>query len=154
MADRVATASPVVAARVDVEANSWQDAIRAACSPLVDAGALEPRYAERCIAIVQEHGPYIVLAPGIALAHARPEDGVIRLALSAITLAKPVAFGHLQNDPVDVVIAFGSPDKQAHIGMVGALARRLLAGLTDALRAAPSDGAATALLEEVAHDGR
>lgn len=154
MADRVTAASPVIAARVDVAASSWQDAIRAACSPLVEAGAVEARYAEQCIAIVQEHGPYIVLAPGIALAHARPEDGVIRLALSAITLATPVAFGHEHNDPVDVVFAFGSPDKQAHIGMLAALTRRLLAGLAEALRAAPNDGAAAALLKEVANDGR
>jgi PTS system ascorbate-specific IIA component len=142
-----------VAARVGITAADWRDAIRAACRPLVASGALASSYEDRCVSIVEEQGPYIVLAPGIALAHARPEDGVRRLALGAVTLVHPVAFGHPQNDPVDVVFAFGSPDTGSHTNLLGALARRLVAGLAAELRAAPSDAAATALLQEVTNHG-
>ncbi|MEX2554999.1 MAG: PTS sugar transporter subunit IIA [Actinomycetota bacterium] len=141
-----------VAARVRVDVSGWRDGIRAACHPLVDAGAFEQRYEDRCVAIVEEQGPYIVLAPGIALAHARPEDGVRRLGLGVAVLQNPVAFGHAVNDPVDLVLAFGSPDRGSHVGLLSALAGALLAGLAGRLREAPSDAAARELLEGVIGD--
>jgi PTS system ascorbate-specific IIA component len=104
------------------------------------------------VELVHENGPYIVLAPGIALAHARPEDGAVALALCAVTLASPVAFGHPSNDPVDVVLAFASPDRNAHLGLLAALARHLASGLPEQLRAATSESAALARLEEVVDD--
>jgi PTS system ascorbate-specific IIA component len=135
-----------------VAVDDWAGAIRAACEPLVLAGCATPHYADRCVDMVREHGPYIVLAPGVALAHARPEDGATRLALSAITLSRPVPFGHPTNDPVDVVFAFASPDAGAHMGLLTALARRLAGGLIETLRHAPSDAVAAAHLQEVVDD--
>jgi ascorbate PTS system EIIA or EIIAB component len=146
------TLDVAVTARVAVDAPDWRAAIRAACRPLVDAGAFEDRYVNQCIANVVLNGPYIVLAPGIALAHARPQDGVRTLGLGVAALARPVAFGHPKNDPVDVVIAFGSPDKESHTGMLAALAKHLLAGLSDRIRGAGSAEEATALLKEVVSD--
>ena len=149
----VLTPRPAVSASVRVAASSWPAAIRAAGQGLVDQGAAEARYVERCVAQVEEVGPYIVVAPGIALAHARPEDGALALGISVAVLDRPVAFGHAANDPVDVVLAFCSPDRDSHVGLLSALARRLAAGLADRLRAAP-DGPAAAkvlLLEVIGH---
>ena len=138
------------AAQVGVAAARWEDAVRAAARLLVEGGAAEPRYADRCVALVAEHGPYIVLAPGVALAHARPEDGGRAVGLAAVVLARPVAFGHPQNDPVDVVLAFASPDKDAHVGLLADLAAALAEGrLADRLRMAASSEEATAMLSEV-----
>ncbi len=133
-----------------VGASGWRDAVRIACGPLVEQGATEPRYVDRCIAMLEEHGPYVVVAPGIALAHARPEDGVVALGLSAAVLADPVAFGHPENDPVDLVFAFGSPDAEQHVGLLAALARELISGLADRLRGAADEGDAFRLLVQVA----
>lgn len=148
------TREVTIAARTAVTARNWRAAIRAACAPLVEAHAIEPDYADRCISNVDEHGAYIVVAPGIALAHARPEDGVRELCVSAVALARPVRFGHPDNDPVRLVIAFGSPDRCAHVGLLAVLARELSTGLADRLAAACSSEAATALLREVINDAR
>ena len=149
---RGVTAGVAVAARVRVDADDAAAAIRAACAPLVAVGAVTDHYVDRCVRLIDEYGPYIVLAPGLALAHARPEDGAIQLAVSAATLATPVRFGHPTNDPVDIVIAFGSPDRDRHVEMLAALAKRLLGGLADDLRSAPTDEAATKFLQEVFDD--
>ena len=141
-----------VAARTHVVAPDWRAAIRAACHPLVEAGALEQRYEDRCLAVVEEQGPYFVIAPGIALPHARPEDGVLQLGLGVATLARPVPFGHPNNDPVDLVIAFGSPDRESHVGLLSSLARHLLDGLGDRLRGARSEAEACAFLKDVVDD--
>jgi PTS system ascorbate-specific IIA component len=132
-----------VAARHDVEAVDWQDAVRAAVAPLISLGAAEQRYVDACVASVEQHGPYIVLAPGLALAHARPEDGGLAVGVAVTRLARPVEFGHADNDPVDLVIAFASPDADAHVAALSTLARALGAGLADRLR----DAADTTALE-------
>jgi PTS system ascorbate-specific IIA component len=119
---------------------------------LVAVGAVEDRYVDAAVAAVETQGPYMVLAPGVALAHARPEDGAVALGLSVAVLAEPVSFGHPTNDPVDVVLAFGSPDRDQHVGLLAALARQLRAGLLDDLRTAAGDEDACRLLDEVMHD--
>lgn len=139
----------VLLARAHRPADDWRDAIHEACAPLLAAEAITDTYPDRCVAMVEEHGPYIVLAPGIALAHARPEDGVRRLAISAVTLEKAVSFGHDDNDPVDVVFAFGSPDADQHVGLLSSLAHHLIGGLADRLRAAEDDATTQRVLEEV-----
>ena len=49
---------------------------------------------------VEELGPYIVIIPHIAIAHARPSDNVLKNGISLITLKEPVEFGNKDNDPV------------------------------------------------------
>jgi PTS system ascorbate-specific IIA component len=149
----LAAVTTTVAARTAVAAAGWEEAVRAATRPLVEAGAVEERYADACIRMVSEHGPYMVVAPGIALAHARPEDGARELCLSVAVLSGPVDFGHPDNDPVDLVFAFGSPDADQHVELLGALAEGLGGGLPDDLRGAPGDDEATRRLREVLHDG-
>jgi mannitol operon transcriptional antiterminator len=103
----------------------WQEAVRASGSLLVRAEKVEPRYVEGMIRMVQEIGPYIVIAPGVALPHARPEDGVRETCMSLVTLNPPVAFGNKNNDPVELVVAFGSPDSKGHMEALAELARLL-----------------------------
>ncbi len=57
----------------------------------------------------------MVVDAGVALAHARPEDGVKRPCMSLVRLATPVEFGSQENDPVDLIFAFGAVDKEAHL---------------------------------------
>jgi mannitol/fructose-specific phosphotransferase system IIA component (Ntr-type) len=108
-----------------VSARDWQQAVREAGKLLVRSGAVERRYVEAMIQMVKDIGPYIVIAPGVALPHARPEDGVKRPCMSLVTLDPPVSFGNEHNDPVTLVVAFGTPDKEGHIEALTELARLL-----------------------------
>jgi mannitol/fructose-specific phosphotransferase system IIA component (Ntr-type) len=112
--------------RLQVEAADWREAVRVGGELLVKAGKCEPRYVDAMIQAVEDMGPYMVLAPGLSLAHARPEDGVLELGLSIITLKDPVEFGSKANDPVSLVISFGGVDKESHIGMLRELAQFLV----------------------------
>jgi len=116
-------AKETIALRLSV--GDWQQAVREAGRLLVNAGAVEPRYVEAMIQMVQEMGPYIVIAPGIALPHARPEDGVKKACMSLVTLSPPVNFGNKCNDPVKLVIAFGTTDNKTHIDALVELAKLL-----------------------------
>lgn len=105
-----------------VMADSWEDAVEYAGNLLSKAGKVEPAYITAMIKAIKEIGPYVVIAPGIALPHARPEDGVITPCLGVITLLRPVRFGHSQNDPVDLIFALGAADKNTHISALQQLA--------------------------------
>lgn len=100
---------------VDVEVEDWQGAIRAVGKLLVEDGAVEERFVDAMIRVAKEFGPYIVVAPGIALPHARPEDGVIQASIAIIRLRTPVDFGNDENDPVFLVIALAAVDQNQHI---------------------------------------
>jgi mannitol/fructose-specific phosphotransferase system IIA component (Ntr-type) len=108
--------------RLQVEAANWQEAVTASGRLLVHAGICEPRYIQAMIDAVEKLGPYMVLAPGIALAHARPEDGALQVGMAILTLSTPVNFGSPENDPVRLVIAFCGVDHHSHIEMLQELA--------------------------------
>ncbi|MCJ7707088.1 MAG: PTS sugar transporter subunit IIA [Anaerolineales bacterium] len=133
--------------RARVHVVSWQEAVERVGELLVGSGAVETRYIEAMKLVLNEMGPYAVIAPGIALLHARPEDGVRRPCLALMTLATPVPFGHSQNDPVDLVVALGAVDKQAHIVALQELARLLMDQPTlERIRSAQDDGALRAAI--------
>lgn len=115
-ADRVAT---------NVKVDNWEDAVRAVGRLMVDTGAVEERYIDGMIRTAKELGPYIVIAPGVALPHSRPEDGVLQPCLAFLTLDPPIDFGNADNDPVQLVIAFGTVDSQQHVDALRELANIL-----------------------------
>ena len=109
---------------VSVSAADREQAIRASGELLVSSGRVTSEYVEQMLAAVEEFGPYIVIAPGIALAHARPSEAVIETGLSLAVLAAPVEFGS-HNDPVRLVFGLAALDHESHIGVLAALAERL-----------------------------
>lgn len=127
------------AIELDVAVEDWRAAIRGAGRLLETNGIADAAYTESMVRSVEEHGPYIVLTPGFALAHARPDAGVARTGLSLVRLREPVAFGHAENDPVAIVAAFAAVDAGAH---QSALAR-LAAVLADPVRRERLDTAGT-----------
>ena len=107
---------------LDAPATDWREAIRLSGDLLVSASATTPAYTDAMIRTVEEHGPYIVITPGFALAHSRPDESVHRTAMSFVRLAEPIPFGHEANDPVTLVMALAAADASAHQAALAALA--------------------------------
>ncbi|MEK5393926.1 PTS sugar transporter subunit IIA [Margalitia sp. FSL K6-0131] len=99
----------------DVDVTSPDEAIRAAGRLLVGEGLVEENYVEAMVQSYHKNGPYFVLAPQIALPHARPEDGVKEASVSFIRLANPIVFGSATNDPVNLVFALGASSSNEHL---------------------------------------
>lgn len=111
--------------RLDESAGDWRAAITCAGRLLERQGAISGDYTRAMIASVEENGPYIVVAPGFAFAHARPSEAVHRTAMSWVRLAHPVEFGHATNDPVTLVVALSADDPKAHMRAMRDLATLL-----------------------------
>lgn len=113
------------AVELDAPAADWRAAITRAGRLLEASGSATADYTQAMIETVDNNGPYIVVAPGFAFAHARPSEAVRHTAISWVRLAEPVRFGHGTNDPVTLVVALAAGDDFAHTRAMKELARVL-----------------------------
>ncbi|MFD1020268.1 BglG family transcription antiterminator [Thalassobacillus hwangdonensis] len=103
----------------------WEEAIREASAPLLEQQSIQPKYVEAMINNVKELGPYIVIAPKIAIPHARPEAGVERLGMSFLRVKEEVHFSEKEKHRAQLIIVLAAIDNETHL--------KALAQLTDVL---------------------
>ncbi|SHK55260.1 PTS system IIA component, L-Asc family (TC 4.A.7) [Clostridium cavendishii DSM 21758] len=101
--------------RTSVKCKDWKDAICKGVKLLEDKNLVKECYKDAIFRCFDEFGPYMVIAPGIVLSHARPEDGVIEKGMSLITLDTPIEFGSELNDPVTLIFTLAAKDSNAHL---------------------------------------
>lgn len=103
----------------------WKDALLIAGRPLLSEGVISQDYIDAIIQQKEQIGPYFVIAPRIAMPHARPEQGALKLGLSVVLLGNAVNFDSEENDPVSAIFMFAAPDSNSHIEMISQLAEVL-----------------------------
>lgn len=102
---------------VDICEN-WQSAIKEAANVLLEKGEIEDSYVNAMIQSLVDHGPYIVLDDYLALAHARPEDGVNELSMSLLKISKGF---DLLGKEVKLLIVLAASDNEKHIKALSSL---------------------------------
>ena len=100
-------------------------AIQLAGELLVQSGKAKPSYVSSMLEAVERFGPYIVIAPGIALAHGKPSEDVIETGLSLLVLKQAIEFQHAQNDRAQLVFGLAATDHESHIETMAKLAEVL-----------------------------
>lgn len=94
---------------------NWRQAISLAAQPLLSRQWITQNYINRMIQNVEQHGPYIVVAPKIAIAHAKPEDGALKLGMSLLKVENEVPFSNHQKHHVQIVIVLVTVDNKSHL---------------------------------------
>lgn len=107
---------------VEETVKDWPQALELCARPLLAAGVITPDYLTAIAAQHHQLGPYYVLAPGLAMPHARPEEGATGMGLSLLKVNGGVNFGSEDFDPVRVIVMLAAPDKNSHIDMISSLA--------------------------------
>ena len=102
--------------------SDWKQAIRLSAQPLLAKETMTEAYIDAIFNSHQELGAYYVLAPGLAMPHARPEQGAIKNGLSLLHIKQGVSFDAEENDPIYVVIMLCALSGNEHINMITALA--------------------------------
>ena len=111
--------------RINQIASDWEAAVTLAGNVLLDNGIIKIQYINAMIEAVKTIGPYMVVAPGIAIAHAHPEDGAKKIGMCLVSLGNPVYFGSKNNDPVDLIFGLAAVDHDSHIESLRDLATLL-----------------------------
>ncbi|MGM9885948.1 MAG: PTS sugar transporter subunit IIA, partial [Lactococcus sp.] len=104
---------------------NWEEAINFAANPLIESKAIEPSYIDAMINRIKEFGPFVDLGMGIALPHARPEDGVNKVGMSFLRCQEPI---NLLDDPkhaIKIFIVLSAVDNEAHLRALSALTQIL-----------------------------
>lgn len=98
-------------------AADWKDAVRRSVMPLEEGGYVKPEYKEAIISGVEKLGPYIIIAPSIALPHARPEQGVLRSQIAVTLFRSEVQFERKDSDnsAAKLFVALAAADSDSHL---------------------------------------
>ena len=84
---------------------------------MLHTGDIDANYIDAMQKVIEELGPYSVVAPGVVLLHAKPEDGVKNISFVLATLENGINFGS-KNDPVFLAIGLGAIDHNSHIELL------------------------------------
>ncbi|NBK92653.1 PTS sugar transporter subunit IIA [bacterium 1XD21-13] len=110
--------------RIVTEACDWERAIEISTQALVDQGYITEQYPKTIIETTKKHGAYYVLCPDVALAHARPEDGVVKKQLALTLFRHPICFPN-KKDTVRLIITLAAEDSNSHLDVLAQLAELL-----------------------------
>lgn len=103
---------------------TWEQAIQQASKPLIDQKIIENDYVNSMIESVHEFGPYIVIAPEIAIAHARPNNNVNEVGLSLLKLDDHINFSN-DGHYASLIFVLSAVDSNSHLGILQSLAQLL-----------------------------
>ena len=127
-------------------ATDFEAAVSLAVGNLILDQRAQQSYLNAVVENLRKLGPYFVVAPGIALAHAKPSEGVIEVGFSLAKFAEPIESGS-SNDPVHLVFAFCAIDSSSHIELLGEFANWLSSpGIVNSLQNASAESVIRSLL--------
>ncbi|AYX90833.1 PTS sugar transporter subunit IIA [Staphylococcus cohnii] len=106
------------------QVESWREAINIAASPLREQGYFQQAYIDDMIHSVEKLGPYIVIAPEIAIAHARPNNNVRKIGLSLLKLNQHINFSE-EGHYASLVFVLSAIDNEGHLEVLRSLATTL-----------------------------
>lgn len=94
---------------------NWEEAIKAACKPLEEQKVIEKSYAHEIIKSVKKYGPYIIIAPHIAIPHAQEGNGVNETAIAFMKTEEPVQFSQSEEESAQLFFVLASADNNIHL---------------------------------------
>lgn len=90
----------------------WRKAIQMAAERMVADGYVLTSYVDKAIWNVEEYGSYIVVNRGLAFAHARAIDGVLRDGIALLVCREGIRFDDV-SDPVSLLFFYAQRDDGA-----------------------------------------
>jgi mannitol operon transcriptional antiterminator len=107
------------------DTSDWREAIKTAAMPLLATEQITSSYIDAMIKNVEDLGPYVVIAPGIAIPHARPEEGVNTVGMSLLRLDQEVPFSSKEKHQVKLLIVLAAVDNETHLKALAQLSELL-----------------------------
>lgn len=105
--------------------DNWEEAIQLASRPLLEKDYITEGYIKAMITDIKELGPYIVIAPKIAIPHSRPENGVNELGMSALILQESVKFSEKDKHQANLLFVLAAVDNETHLKALAQLTNML-----------------------------
>lgn len=104
----------------------WADLVRQSAALLEREGVISSQYVGAIFDSCERNGDYMVIAPRVLLAHARPEEGALATGLSLVTTSDDVAFNDDPAVPVRLFFTLAAADSTEHLDLLAHLAEVLM----------------------------
>lgn len=95
------------------EEKRWEDAIRKAAEVLLKSGCINEHYIDVMISLAHQYGPYFVISPQVAIAHAQPKDGASKLGVSLNIYKKGLDI--MGKEKVQFLFVLATPNQSMHL---------------------------------------
>lgn len=102
--------------------DTWKDAIHIAVAPLVKKKYIKESYIDAMIQTVLDLGSYIVIAPYVAMPHARSDGRVLKNAISILKLKEPIYFDEQEDSKALFIMPLACVDNNHHLTMLSCIA--------------------------------
>ncbi|MGY0395103.1 PTS sugar transporter subunit IIA [Fusobacterium sp. SYSU M8A802] len=96
---------------------TWEKAIEIGATPLIKSSKIKFGYVESMIQNIKNMGPYVILIPGVAMPHARPDENVLESSLSLLKINSGVKFSE-ETENVYLVFCLAAKDSNSHIEII------------------------------------
>lgn len=107
---------------LQVEPAPWANLVRQSADLLERDAVIAGEYVEAIFDSIARNGNYMVVAPRVLLAHARPELGALGTGLSLVTTTRDVAFNDDPGVPVRLFFTLAAADSTEHLSLLAHLA--------------------------------
>ncbi len=97
--------------------DTWEKAIEVAAQPLINLGKIKSGYVDSMVENIKNLGPYIILLPGVAMPHARPDENVLESSLAFLKINEGVKFSE-DTDKVYLMFVLAAKDSNSHIEII------------------------------------
>ncbi|EHW7137268.1 transcription antiterminator [Listeria monocytogenes] len=94
---------------------TWRQAIKLGTKRMEQLKVIEPSYHEKIIHNLKVYGPYMVIAPGVVIAHAGASDGVLMDGIGVTIIEDGIMFFDRYEEPVHVIFTLALKTKEAHL---------------------------------------
>lgn len=106
--------------QLNIKASNKEEAIKKAFEPFLKSGYIDQEYIDDSINALKDYGPYIAIAPRIALPHSNLCTSVHKPAIGITVLEEPVYFGSV-NDPIKYLFPLCANAASGHMASLVAL---------------------------------
>ncbi|MGX6970862.1 PTS sugar transporter subunit IIA [Vagococcus bubulae] len=111
----------------DKEITDWKEAIQESCDLLQHKNIINETYVEEIISCVEEHGPYIVIVPQVAMPHSSEKsEGVFGTAISFTKLKQPVTFDDEEQKEAILFFTLAAKNPEEHMTNIQNLSELLM----------------------------
>ncbi len=91
----------------------WEKSVQLTGNKLIEDNCIEPRYVDAVIQKNKQLGPYMFITDNVVLAHAKIEDGAIKLGISMGIFHKPVVFAPQRE--AEIIIFLAAENQESHL---------------------------------------
>ena len=99
--------------QIQEKEEDWEHAIRKTAQVLLSNHCISEHYIDVMISLAHQHGPYFVISPKVAIAHAHPKDGVSKIGVSLSIYKNGLDI--MGKEKVQFLFVLATPNQSEHI---------------------------------------